>query len=293
MKTRHTHSDTTGRLAQRMRAVCDFVTRDPARKHTLKALAARASMSPFHFQRSFKRIVGVTPKEFIDGQRLRSLKSKLRGQANVTQAIYEAGFGSASRVYERVDSRLGMTPKQYRAGGAGVGISHASADTALGRMLIGATDRGICFLQFGTSDAELRAALAAEYPGATLQPMPEAQRGAFDAWMRELARRIEGDAGGAQLPLDVRGTSFQLKVWKALLAIPRGAVLSYTEVAREIGSPRAVRAVANACASNRIAILIPCHRVIRGDGALGGYRWGLERKRALLDRERAKEWGQT
>ena len=287
MKTRNTSSDATGRLAQRMRDVCDFVTRDPARKHTLRALAARAAMSPFHFQRSFKRIVGVTPKEFIDGERLRSLKSKLRGKANVTQAIYEAGFGSASRVYERVDSRLGMTPKQYRAGGAGVEISYAGADTALGRMLIGATDRGICFLQFGVSDEGLLEALAAEYPGATLKPMASGQSGAFDEWMRELARRIEGDASGVDLPLDVRGTSFQLKVWKALLRIPRGDVQSYAEVAREVGSPRAVRAVANACASNRIAILIPCHRVIRGDGTLGGYRWGLERKRALLDRERA------
>ncbi len=293
MKTRNTSSDTTGRLAQRMREVCDFITRDPARKHTLRALAARASMSPFHFQRSFKRIVGVTPKEFMDGERLRSLKSKLRGQANVTQAIYEAGFGSVSRVYERVDSRLGMTPKQYRAGGAGVEISHAGADSALGHMLIGATDRGICFLQFGESNAELVKALATEYPGATLKPMSAGQRGAFDAWMRELARRIEGDASGADLPLDVRGTSFQLKVWKALLRIPRGVVLSYSEVARSVGSPRAVRAVANACASNRIAILIPCHRVIRGDGTLGGYRWGLERKRALLDRERSTERGQA
>jgi len=293
MKTHNTSSDTTGRLAQRMREVCDFIARDPARKHTLRALAARAAMSPFHFQRSFKRIVGVTPKEFIDGERLRSLKSKLRGKANVTQAIYEAGFGSASRVYERVDSHLGMTPKQYRAGGAGVEISHAAADTALGRMLIGATDRGICFLQFGASDEGLMKTLATEYPGATLQPMSSGQRGAFDEWMRELARRIEGDASGADLPLDVRGTSFQLKVWKALLRIPRGGVLSYSEVAREVGNPRAVRAVANACASNRIAVLIPCHRVIRGDGALGGYRWGLERKRALLDRERAKDWGQA
>lgn len=270
-----------------MRKVCELIEREPTRKHTLKALAASAAMSPFHFQRSFKRFVGVTPKEFMDGARLRTLKSKLRADANVTTAIYDSGFGSASRVYERVDSRLGMTPKQYRAGGEGIEISYAAAATALGRMLIGATDRGICFLQFGRSDETLRASLAAEYPQATLTPMSAGQRDAFDAWMSELARRIEGESSGEDLPLDVQGTAFQLKVWKTLLDIPRGAVASYAEIAREVGNPRAVRAVANACASNRIAILIPCHRVIRGDGTLGGYRWGLERKRTLLDRERA------
>ncbi|HZF17139.1 MAG TPA: methylated-DNA--[protein]-cysteine S-methyltransferase [Steroidobacteraceae bacterium] len=289
MKNRQAIASTADRLAGRMRDVCDYIVRNRTRRHTLKALAARASMSPFHFQRSFKRIVGVTPREFIDGERLKDLKSKLRGQATVTQAIYDSGFGSASRVYERVDSRLGMTPREYRAGGAGVEISHAAADSALGRMLIGATDRGICFLQFGASDAVLLEALAAEYPRATLRAMPASQRDAFDTWMQELARRIEGDAAGANLPLDVRGTSFQLKVWKTLLGIPRGAVASYAEIARAVGNPRATRAVANACAANRIAILIPCHRVIRGDGTLGGYRWGVARKRALLDRERAGE----
>ncbi len=287
MKTPEPRTGTADRIAERMRKVCEFIEREPTRKHTLKALAAHVAMSPFHFQRSFKRVVGVSPKEFMDGMRLRTLKSKLRADANVTAAIYDSGFGSASRVYERVDSRLGMTPKQYRAGGAGVEISYAAAATALGRMLIGATDRGICFLQFARTDEALRTSLAAEYPRATLKPMSAGQRDPFDAWMRELARRIEGESAGESLPLDVQGTAFQLKVWKTLLDIPRGAVASYAEIAREVGNPRAVRAVANACASNRIAVLIPCHRVIRGDGTLGGYRWGLERKRTLLDRERA------
>jgi AraC family transcriptional regulator of adaptative response/methylated-DNA-[protein]-cysteine methyltransferase len=287
MKTQHPNAVSSERIAERMRRLCEYIAQNPERKLTLKALAARASMSPFHFQRSFKRIVGVTPKEYIEAERLRSLKTRLRGPVNVTQAIYDAGFGSASRVYERVDTRLGMTPRQYRRGGAGVEISYAGAGTALGRMLIGATDRGVCFLQFGDSEDKLRAALADEYPQAALMPMSASQRGDFDAWMRELARRIEGGAAGVELPLDVRGTAFQLKVWKALLEIPRGAVASYGEIARQVGEPRAVRAVANACASNRIAILIPCHRVIRGDGSLGGYRWGLARKRALIDRERA------
>lgn len=274
------------RLATRMRELCEYVAREPERRHTLKSLAARAALSPFHFQRSFKRIVGVTPKEFIDGARLRALKSRLRDRGQVTDAIYESGFGSASRVYERADTRLGMTPREYRTGGEGVGISYATTDTALGRMMIGATDRGICFLQFAATDAALLRSLESEYPRAQRKPMAASQSGVFGEWMAELARRIEGESAGDVLPLDIRGTAFQLKVWKALLEIPRGAVASYSEVAAEIGSPRAVRAVANACASNRVAILIPCHRVIRGDGSLGGYRWGLDRKRTLLDRER-------
>jgi len=287
MKAQQPKTDTAVRTRERIRRICEFITRHPTRKHTLKVLAAAAAMSPFHFQRSFKSVVGVTPKEYIEAERLRSLKLGLREAASVTQAIYAAGFGSPSRVYERIDTRLGMTPKQYRTGGAGVGISYASARTALGCVLIGATDRGICFLQFGASEEALCRILAGEYPNAQLSPMPRSQRGAFDAWMRELTRRIEGDSAPTDLPLDISGTAFQLKVWKALLAIPRGAVASYGEIARQVGEPRAVRAVANACAANRIAVLVPCHRVIRGDGALGGYRWGVARKRTLLDRERA------
>jgi AraC family transcriptional regulator of adaptative response/methylated-DNA-[protein]-cysteine methyltransferase len=286
MKTHHPKAKTIARARERIRKVCEFIARHPTRKHTLKELAREAALSPFHFQRSFKRVVGVTPKEYIEAARLRSLKSGLRRTASVTQAIYDAGFGSASRVYERIDTRLGMTPRQYRAGGAGVEVSYACAQTALGCVLIGATDRGICFLQFGTAEEALRRVLAREYPNADLKPMSQDQRGAFDDWMRELTHRIEGDSTPGDVPLDVNGTAFQLKVWKTLLDIPRGAVASYGEIARRVGKPRAVRAVANACARNRIAILVPCHRVIRGDGSLGGYRWGIARKRTLLDRER-------
>ena len=286
MKTHQPKAETVARVAARIRRVCEIITRRPARKHTLKALAAEAAMSPFHFQRSFKHIVGVTPKDFIEGERMRALKSGLRGAPSVTDAIYQAGFGSASRVYERVDTRLGMTPGQYRSGGIGVQISYGSAATALGWVLIGATDRGICFVQFGRSAASLLAALDGEYPQATRAPMPDSQRQAFDGWMRLLAQRIEGGKSAPNMPLDIQGTAFQLKVWKALLRLPSGAVASYGEVARQIGQPRATRAVASACAANRIAVFIPCHRVIRGDGSLGGYRWGLARKRALLDGER-------
>jgi AraC family transcriptional regulator of adaptative response/methylated-DNA-[protein]-cysteine methyltransferase len=286
MKTQYPKAAAIARAAARILKIRDLIAEEPARKYTLKALASLAAMSPFHFQRSFKRIVGVTPKDFIEAERLRTLKSGLRGASSVTDAIYRAGFGSSSRVYERVDTRLGMTPGQYRSGGAGIQISYGSAETALGCVLIGATDRGICFVQFGNSAAALLTALKGEYPRASLAPMLDSQRQPFDEWMRLLAQRIEGVQTAADLPLDIQGTQFQLKVWKALLRIPPGAVASYGEVARQIGRPRAVRAVASACAANRIAVFIPCHRVIRGDGSLGGYRWGLARKRALLDRER-------
>ncbi len=243
-------------------------------------------MSPFHFQRTFKAIVGLTPKEFHEAERVRTLKAGLKSGRSVTDAIYDAGFGSSSRVYERADTRLGMTPLQYREGGRGLVISHACAKTPLGLVMIGATDRGLCFIQFGDSEKSLEEALAQEYPRATLAPMPQAQTRAFDAWMRALVAYLEGSAASLELPLDVRGTAFQMRVWRYLQTIPYGEVQSYAEVARGIGQPSAVRAVAQACASNTIALAIPCHRVIRGNGELGGYRWGLVRKRTLIDRER-------
>lgn len=259
----------------------------PGENVPLAGLARRAGMSPYTLQRRFKAHFGVTPKEYQEAHRLKVLKRELRTAPSVTDAIYGAGYGSGSRVYERVDTRLGMTPAQYRARGAGVAISYAAGDSPLGRILIGATDRGICFLQFGDDDASLADALAREYPAATLAPMPDARRAEFESWMRALSDYLAGEAARIALPLDPHGTAFQLKVWKALQEIPYGEVASYGEVARRIGAPRATRAVASACARNAIALAIPCHRVIRGDGALGGYRWGEARKRTLIDRERA------
>jgi AraC family transcriptional regulator of adaptative response/methylated-DNA-[protein]-cysteine methyltransferase len=254
----------------------------------LAELARRAGMSPYTLQRRFKAHVGVTPKEYQEAQRLKLLKRELRTAPSVTDAIYGAGYGSGSRVYERVDTRLGMTPAQYRARGAGVAISWAAGGSPLGRILIGATDRGICFLQFGDDDAALADSLAREYPAATLTPMPAERRAEFESWMRALSDYLAGEATRIALPLDPHGTAFQLKVWKALQEIPYGEVASYAEVARRIGAPRATRAVASACARNAIALAIPCHRVIRGDGALGGYRWGEARKRTMIDSERAE-----
>jgi AraC family transcriptional regulator of adaptative response/methylated-DNA-[protein]-cysteine methyltransferase len=242
-------------------------------------------------QRSFKAVTGVTPKEYVEVCRVRLLKRRLRAAGDVTTAVYDAGFGSSSRVYERADTRLGMTPKQYRRGGEGVAITYAAVDSPLGRLMIGATDRGICFVQFGDSDEELAAALRREYPAAETAPMAEPHSQAFDEWTAALKGHLAGQQPRLDLPLDIRATAFQMRVWTYLQSIPYGEVQSYGEVAAAIGQPKAVRAVARACATNTVALAIPCHRVIRGTGELGGYRWGLDRKRALLDLERRRKAG--
>jgi AraC family transcriptional regulator of adaptative response/methylated-DNA-[protein]-cysteine methyltransferase len=221
------------------------------------------------------------------------LKTQLRREPNVTAAIYQAGYGSSSRVYEHVDTRLGMTPNAYRSGGAGLAISYGFAQTPLGLLLIAATDRGLCALQFGDSREALAAALRLEYPAAAIAAMPPAHAAEFASWVARLNEHLRDSSVELDLPLDVRGTAFQLKVWQCLQSIPYGEVRSYTEVAAAIGQPNGARAVARACAANHVALLIPCHRVIRGSGELGGYRWGLERKRVLLDRERAARAAKT
>jgi AraC family transcriptional regulator of adaptative response/methylated-DNA-[protein]-cysteine methyltransferase len=253
----------------------------------LADLAKRTGYSPFHLQRSFKAVIGSTPKEYQTAARLRTLKRELRNDANVSDAIYEAGFGSGSRVYEKADGQLGMTPSEYRSGGKGLVISYASAQTPLGLLMIGATDRGICFLQFGETHEGLATELQRQFPAATTQAMPPSHASEFNDWMAALNRHLRGLEPRLDLPLDVRGTAFQLIVWRYLQRVPYGEVRSYAEVAEAIGRPSAARAVARACASNGVALLIPCHRVVRGTGELGGYRWGVQRKRVLLDTERA------
>jgi AraC family transcriptional regulator of adaptative response/methylated-DNA-[protein]-cysteine methyltransferase len=259
----------------------------PEQSFRLEQLAKRAGYSPFYLQRSFKAIIGSSPKEYQTAARLRTLKHELRRDAPVSDAIYQAGFGSGSRVYEKTDGQLGMTPSEYRSGGKGLTISYASGRTPLGLLMIGATDRGICFLQFGDSDRELAAELGRQFPAATLQSMPPTHQEQFESWMAALNRHLRGLEPRLDLPLDVRGSAFQLIVWRYLQKLPYGEVRSYAEVAAGIGKPSAARAVARACATNGVALLIPCHRVVRGTGELGGYRWGLQRKRVLLDTERA------
>lgn len=278
-------------MTQRIEALCRYIDAHADQPLTLDALAERAALSRFHLQRRFKAVTGVSPRQYLEAARLRLLKSGLRDQPSgrVTDAIVEAGYGSPSRVYERIATHLGMTPRQYRDGGRGTAISYVIDDSALGPLLMAATDRGLCFVHFGDEAAGLLQRLRDEYPQADLQPMPDAARPQFAAWMAALTAHLRGDgasAPAASLALDLRGTAFQMKVWDYLLRIPSGELRSYTEVAAAIGHPSAVRAVASACAANRVGVLVPCHRVIRGDGGLGGYRWGLERKRALIDIER-------
>lgn len=275
--------------ADRIAEVAQYIREHSDESLSLEILAKRAGISSFHLQRSFKAAMGVSPKQFLDACRLNTFKGQLRKGDRVTDAIYDTGFGSSSRLYEKVDTHLGMTPAQYRAGGRQVAISYAAGDSALGRIMIGATDRGICFLQFGNSDQELLQRLAEEYPAATVQLMSPDSEAQFQHWMEALDEHLAGKTPKLELPLDVRATAFQWKVWRYLQSIPYGEVKSYSEVAMDLGQPKAARAVARACATNRVALLIPCHRVIRGSGDLAGYKWGLDRKRALIDRERASK----
>ena len=273
-----------------MHEICRYIEKHYQQRLTLALLAEQAGMSPSHFQRSFKAAVGMSPKKYQDGCRIRmfkdSLKSHLKPEGNITQAMHSSGYESSSRLYEKIDTHMGMTPGTYRRGGADELISYASAETVLGPVMIGATDRGICFLQFDDADDRLLAQLNLEYPKASFQPMPIETQPQFDQWIAQLNEFLEGKARVLDLPMDIRGTAFQCMVWDYLVSIPSGTLQSYTEVANGIGKPKAVRAVASACANNKIAITIPCHRVIRGDGSLAGYKWGLARKRSLIDLER-------
>ena len=271
--------------------LCAYIRRNCASGDalTLDRLAGQAGLSPAHLQRKFRAAIGVSPRKYVEACRLEGLKGRLRASGTVTDAIYESGFGSASRVYERADSRLGMTPGEYRAGARHSSIAWAIMRTPPGLLMVAATDRGVCFVAFGESDDELVARLRAEYPAAELRPMPQPYPDEFRAWTEALARHLESDLPQLDIPLDIRATAFQFRVWNYLQSIPSGEVRTYAEVAAGIGQPTAARAVARACASNRVALVIPCHRVIRGDGADSGYRWGAERKRALLDRERGSD----
>ena len=256
---------------------------------TLETLAQRVHLSPSRFQRVFKSIFGVSPKKFQQAARSDRFKALLRAGADITDAIYEAGYGSSSRVYGQPMHGIGMTPKRYRAGGKGETLSWACRDTVLGPILMAATDRGVCFAQFGSDCAALQAQLNAEFPQAELQPYRGESTLQLGHWIDALNAYIQNKQPRPDIPLDLRGTAFQIKVWEFLLSIKEGDVISYSELAQGIDKPRAVRAAASACAANRIAVLVPCHRILRADGGLGGYRWGLGRKRSLLDTERARK----
>ena len=267
----------------RVQHLCRYIQAHAGEPLTLETLATEAHLSPHHLQKVFQSVVGISPREYAEACRLQRLRGSLRKSQSVTAAIFDAGYGSSSRIYEKIDTRLGMTPQQYRSGGKDMEINYAVSHSPLGLMLIGATDRGLCFVQFGGDEAALYQQLQKEYPQAHLAPMPPTLAESFRVWMACLGEYLSGAACPIEkLPLDISGTAFQYKVWRYLQSIPAGQVQSYTEVAQGIGQPTAVRAVASACAANRVAMVIPCHRVIRGNGELGGYRWGLDRKRTLL-----------
>src|ERR1700757_2657506 len=267
--------------ADGVRAICRFIEQHLDEPLTLGRLSKEFRQSPFHLQRRFKRALGITPREYADSCRLRMLKRNLQAGNSVTRAMYDAGYGSSSRLYERTASQLGMTPDKYRRGAIAAAIRYTCADSPLGRMLIAATERGICSIQFGGSDSELLEGLKREFPFAARK----ADEGGLQSWVSALLQHMRGKDLNSSLPLDIRATAFQRRVWAYLQSIPFGRTKSYSQVAKAIGQPRACRAVARACATNPVAVAIPCHRVVREDGNLGGYRWGLERKKTLLAME--------
>lgn len=267
-------------------AVCRAIEREleegEGARRTLADLAVEVGMSPWHLQRVFKRATGVSPREYADARRAERFRSELKQGASVAEATYGAGYGSSSRVYENSDRNLGMTPASYAKGGKGARIVYSLADSPLGRLLVAATDKGLCFLCLGESDAPLIAALRREYPAAQSIERDDA---AIADSLEVLMAYLEGEAPHLDLPLDVQATAFQRRVWSELIAIPYGETRTYSEIAELLGLPRGQRAVARACATNPVSLVVPCHRVLREDGGLGGYRWGLHRKESLLQHE--------
>ncbi|HEV2388270.1 MAG TPA: bifunctional DNA-binding transcriptional regulator/O6-methylguanine-DNA methyltransferase Ada [Candidatus Acidoferrales bacterium] len=279
--------DSPNPQAKQLARLCGEMDRilaaEPDRRLTLARLAQTAGMSLHQLARIFRRLLGVTPRQYVDTQRLREVKALLRRGANVTDALYGAGYGSSSRLYERAPSQLGMTPAAYRRGGERIQMRYTVVSCPLGRLLVAATERGISAVYLGDSDARLAAELAREFPRASIQR----DRESLERWVGAIVEHLRGRQPLADLPVDVQATAFQRRVWEELRRIPYGATRSYSEIARAIGRPGAVRAVARACATNPASIVIPCHRVVREDGSLAGYRWGLDRKRALIAKEKA------
>ncbi|HEX4600679.1 MAG TPA: bifunctional DNA-binding transcriptional regulator/O6-methylguanine-DNA methyltransferase Ada [Gemmatimonadales bacterium] len=266
-----------------VREVCRMIDAHPDAPAQLAALAAHVGATPHRVLRAFRTVLGVSPRQYRDARRVDRFKAGLRQRGRVSRALYEAGYGSPSRVYERAHAQLGMTPATYSRGAAGTRIAYTVVPCSLGRLLVATTEHGICRVSLGSDSAALETGLRAEFPAAELR----SDGGPLARVVTQILKYLDGRLEHLDLPLDVRATAFQRHVWEALRKIPYGATRSYADIARAIGRPRATRAVARACATNPAALVIPCHRVVRADGALGGYRWGLERKRALLAAERA------
>jgi AraC family transcriptional regulator, regulatory protein of adaptative response / methylated-DNA-[protein]-cysteine methyltransferase len=281
-RCRPKQQDSATALVQRVGAAISSAEDEPLR---LGALAARVHSSPAQVRRAFHRVTGVSPKEFEQAFRLARFKMMLRDGISVTEALYACGYGSSSRLYEKTNAQLGMTPASYRKGGEGMQIEYTVANTSLGKVLVAGTHRGVSAVYLGENERALTEELHNEYPRAEIVRATEEN----DGWLQEIISRIEGHAPSLDLPLDIQATAFQRRVWQELQKIPRGITRTYTQVAKSLGQPGSVRAVARACATNPVSIVVPCHRVIRKDGALAGYRWGLSRKEKLLQREAAQQ----
>lgn len=274
------------RNAAMIAELCHFIVSSDTTP-SLDELAAHAGMSAYHLHRLFKSVTGVTPRAYAAANRSDKVRASLESRSSITEAIYDAGYGSNSRFYTETRQVLGMTPSQYRAGGSNTEIRFAIGQCSLGAILVAQTTRGVCAILMGDDPEALAHDLQDRFPAATLI----GGDAAFEQVVAKVVGLVETPGIGIDLPLDIRGTAFQRRVWEALQAIPAGKTASYTEIAERIGAPKAVRAVAGACAANALAVAIPCHRVVRSDGSLSGYRWGVERKRSLLERE-SKESGQ-
>lgn len=276
---------TTEATAARIAAACRRIE-GATELPSLAELATQAGLSTFHFHRLFKAATGLTPKQYADAHRAGRVRDALsRADARVTDAIFDAGFNATGRFYEQAGAVLGMTPRQYRAGGVDARIAFAIAQTSLGALLVARSARGVCAISLGDDPDALLRELQDRFPRAELV----GGDAGFERLLAQVVGLVEQPGVGHDLPLDVRGTAFQQRVWQALRRIPPGQTASYADIAARIGSPKAVRAVAQACAANTLAVAIPCHRVVRSDGALSGYRWGVARKRALLEREATNE----
>jgi len=249
----------------------------------LGALAVALGTTQATLRRAFRQVTGLKPREIAEALRVKRFKEMLRAGKSITDALYETGYGSSSRVYERSNAQLGMTPATYRKGGLGMKLGYTIAKSPLGKVLVAATERGVSAVYLGDVENRLVAELHEEYPRAEIASAPDS----FQQWVREIVKRMEGKQPRLELPLDLQATAFQRRVWQELQRIPRGRTRSYSQVARSLGQPKAVRAVARACATNPVSVIVPCHRVVREDGALAGYRWGLSRKEKLLAKERA------
>jgi AraC family transcriptional regulator, regulatory protein of adaptative response / methylated-DNA-[protein]-cysteine methyltransferase len=269
-----------------VRRICHAIAEHDEEPQTLKTLSEETGVSAHHLQRTFKEVMGITPRQYADSQRLKKFKSNVKDGSSVTNAMYDAGYGSSRSLYERSSAQLGMTPAAYGRGGRGMRIIYTTTGCSLGRLLVAATNRGLCSVALGDNDADLITKLFAEYPNASIDSQDTAISPSLNLWLSQVLELIAGKKPNLELPLDIQATAFQWQVWEELRRIPWGETRSYQQIAAAIRKPKAVRAVASACASNHAALVIPCHRVIREDKNLGGYRWGLNRKEELLKRER-------